>query len=118
MRDDWQIRVCIYVTPAENKVLRELTWDGACNKVIAQRLHVTEDTVKSHLKSVMKKVPHIKDRCALATALLRNCIITKESSHPGVRVRVAARYDLLSATPPAGRQAPRLGRRYAALARQ
>jgi LuxR family maltose regulon positive regulatory protein len=43
-----------FLTPAEHTVLLELV-RGAANKVIARRLNVTENTVKTHLKSIFKK---------------------------------------------------------------
>ena len=43
-----------FLTPAEHSVLLELV-PGAANKVIARRLNVTENTVKTHLKSIFKK---------------------------------------------------------------
>lgn len=43
-----------FLTPAEHTVLLELV-RGAANKVIARRLNVTENTVKTHLKSIFRK---------------------------------------------------------------
>jgi LuxR family transcriptional regulator, maltose regulon positive regulatory protein len=43
-----------FLTPAEHSVLLELV-QGAANKVIARRLNVTENTIKTHLKSIFKK---------------------------------------------------------------
>jgi LuxR family transcriptional regulator, maltose regulon positive regulatory protein len=43
-----------FLTPAEHLVLLELV-QGAANKVIARRLNVTENTVKTHLKSIFRK---------------------------------------------------------------
>ena len=111
------IYLCILITPAEHRVLLELTWDGANNREIARRLKCSEDTVKTHMQSIMRKVPHVRDRTALVTGLLRKTIITRVVKNRAV-ARAHERLDTLASRQPGGRQAPRLGRRYAALARQ
>lgn len=75
----------IRVSPAERAVLVELTRDGAANKVIANRLGVTDDTIKCHIKNVLSRIPHINDRTALSVALLRGAVRTerKDSKRPG-----------------------------------
>lgn len=45
----------VEVTAREWEVLAELVIDGQGNKVLGQRLFITEDTVKSHVKHLMKK---------------------------------------------------------------
>ena len=47
--------IIIPVTPAQRSVLVELTRDGAENAVIAKRLHLSPETVKSHLKAIFGK---------------------------------------------------------------
>lgn len=71
------IYLCVMITPAEHKVLCELTWDGPSNREIGNRLTISEDTVKSHLKNVMRRIPHITCRTSLVTALLRKTVITR-----------------------------------------
>lgn len=58
------------LTPREWDVLRELCLDGADNRLIARRLFVTEDTVKSHVKALLRKGGH-RNRTELAVAVLR-----------------------------------------------
>lgn len=77
------VPVRITISRAQRAVLVELTRDGANNKVIANRLGLSEDTIKSHIKAVLAKLPHINDRCALAVALLRRSVITKTLTQPG-----------------------------------
>ncbi len=48
----------------EGLILRGLV-DGAPNKVIAQRLHITEATVKVHVKAILRKI-HVKNRTQAA----------------------------------------------------
>lgn len=69
----------LIVSPGQAKVLREFLRDGATNKVIGQRLFVTEDTVKTHMKRLFEKAG-VHDRAALAVAVLRGQIV------PAVRI--------------------------------
>lgn len=69
--------VCVRVTFAEYKVLKELIRDGATNKVIARRCYLTEDTVKTHIKSILARTPQT-DRTSLVVAVLRG----KTQIHP------------------------------------
>jgi two-component system nitrate/nitrite response regulator NarL len=48
----------------EGSILRGLV-DGAPNKVIAQRLHITEATVKVHVKAILRKI-RVKNRTQAA----------------------------------------------------
>lgn len=67
---------CIDITPAQHLVLNELCRDGADNVVIAARLSVTTETVKSHLKRVMAKA-HTTNRTELALELSRRRLQTR-----------------------------------------
>lgn len=58
------------LTKREWDVLTELCRDGATNRVIGKRLHITEDTVKSHVKSLLLK-SHFATRTELAVAVVR-----------------------------------------------
>jgi DNA-binding NarL/FixJ family response regulator len=48
------------LSPREREVLAALSL-GLDNRMIAQRLHITHDTVKSHVKSILRKL-HARDR--------------------------------------------------------
>lgn len=48
------------LSPREREVLAALSI-GLDNRMIAQRLHITHDTVKSHVKSILRKL-HARDR--------------------------------------------------------
>jgi LuxR family maltose regulon positive regulatory protein len=43
-----------YLTSREREVLTELAKDGASNKVLAQRMGISESTLKFHLSAAMK----------------------------------------------------------------
>jgi DNA-binding NarL/FixJ family response regulator len=43
------------LTPREREVMAELAW-GLTNQQIAERLHVTEHTVKFHVRQVLSKL--------------------------------------------------------------
>lgn len=58
----------------EIDVLRELLMDGADNCTIGRRLHLSEDTIKTHFRRVFAKV-EVPSRAALAVALLRREIV-------------------------------------------
>lgn len=47
-------------SPRQNEVLRML-WNGNSNKVIAYELHMSESTVKVHIRHIMKKL-HVSNR--------------------------------------------------------
>jgi DNA-binding NarL/FixJ family response regulator len=61
------------LTPAETAVLR-LIAAGNANKEIAQHLHVTEDTVKGRVKSILAKLD-ANDRTHAAIIGLKRGII-------------------------------------------
>ncbi|MEO0826418.1 MAG: response regulator transcription factor [Cyanobacteria bacterium J06639_16] len=52
------------VTPREQEVLH-LIAEGASNREIAQRLHITEKTVKNHVSNILNRV-NLRDRTQLA----------------------------------------------------
>lgn len=62
--------ILLELTAREWDVLVELCRDGANNRMIASRLFVVEDTVKVHIKNILKKSP-FSSRTELAVAVLR-----------------------------------------------
>lgn len=73
--------VTIKVTPTERLVLVELTRDGPTNGIIALRMGVTEDTIKTHFRHIMHRVmlagsPLCESRSSLIVGLLRGLIKT------------------------------------------
>lgn len=58
----------VLLTHAEFAVARAFAFDGAANKVIGSRLFITEDTVKSHMKAIIKKIG-VHDRSGVAVAI-------------------------------------------------
>jgi DNA-binding NarL/FixJ family response regulator len=60
----------LVLTPREWDVLTELCRDGADNRLIGRRLYVSEDTVKSHVKHILRKAG-MATRTQLAVAVLR-----------------------------------------------
>ena len=48
-------RELAYFSPRQNEVLQML-WNGSSNKVIAYELHMSESTVKVHIRHIMKKL--------------------------------------------------------------
>lgn len=89
------VPIVIDVTEAERSVLVELTRDGASNRVIANRLGIEVETVKSHLKNVMCRLPTVNDRTALAIGLIRESIQTR--IRPPVRRLLRLETSLLDA---------------------
>ena len=61
------------LTPRERAVLEQLM-DGPSNKVIARRLNVSEGTVKTHIKSIMKKLDAESRTAAVITAQRRGLL--------------------------------------------
>lgn len=64
-------------TEAEIRVLTELVRDGAENGIIAKRLHLSHDTVKTHLKRVTSRI-QTPNRTALAVGLVRGDIVVRD----------------------------------------
>jgi hypothetical protein len=50
-----QVPPKIYLTPIERRVLGALTFDGAQNDLIAARVGLSPDTVKTHMRSILAK---------------------------------------------------------------
>ena len=63
----------VFCTQRQFDVVAELVRDGADNRTIADRLVVVEDTVKSHMKVLLRKAG-TKDRTALAVGIIRGHI--------------------------------------------
>lgn len=63
-------RTYVRITPRQHDVLRELTLDGASNEDIADRLEISYDTVRTHVKALMQKTG-THNRAALAVGYLR-----------------------------------------------
>ena len=85
-----------YVTPGEYTVLCKMLANGESNKRIASQMHLSEETVKTHLRKVFAKVsrdhPGIAqvDRTSLAVHALRGHIVIKPDT---------ARFPLASVEP-------------------
>jgi DNA-binding CsgD family transcriptional regulator len=60
----------VTVTPMQRKVIGELAYDGADNATIALRLHLSEHTVKTHLKRAQAAIG-ADNRTHLVCLLLR-----------------------------------------------
>ncbi|MBI2853983.1 MAG: response regulator transcription factor [Chloroflexi bacterium] len=67
------------LTQRELEVLK-LVAGGESNKEIANRLQVSENTVKFHLRNVMEKL-HLKNRTQLATYALNKGIVPPSADH-------------------------------------
>ncbi len=63
------------LSPREQQVLQFLT-QGLTNKQIASQLGIAEDTVKSHLKSILGKL-HLSNRVEAATLALKKGLVTR-----------------------------------------
>jgi DNA-binding NarL/FixJ family response regulator len=69
------------VTRRQRAVIRELARDGADNAVIATRLGVAEDTVKSHVKAALAAVG-ASNRTHLVCLLLRGQVLLRVTNPP------------------------------------
>jgi DNA-binding NarL/FixJ family response regulator len=65
------------LTPREIEVIALVT-EGCSNKDIAQRLNITEDTVKRHLTNIFDKVG-MSTRLELALFALKNNLAVKKA---------------------------------------
>lgn len=66
--------IVVHFTAAEMRVLGELMKDGAENLQIAERLFLSPETVKSHMRKVLRKAD-VRGRAALVLHLARRRII-------------------------------------------
>lgn len=64
------------LTPREIEVLEQVV-TGATNKEIAERLVITENTVKIHLRNILEKL-HVKNRIQAAVRAVREGIVDDE----------------------------------------
>lgn len=65
------------LTTRELEVLRQVTTGGA-NKIIAERLYISEETVKNHVKAILEKLAARDRTHAVAIALKRGIISLNE----------------------------------------
>lgn len=73
----------VWLTPREMDVLVELVEDGADNITIGRRLYISHDTVKSHVKSMLKK-SGMHNRTALALAVERRQVVVRTKVHGNI----------------------------------
>jgi DNA-binding NarL/FixJ family response regulator len=66
------------LTPREVEVLEEVV-TGATNKEIADRLHITENTVKIHLRNILEKL-HVQNRIQAAVRAVRDGLVEETVS--------------------------------------
>lgn len=66
------------LTPREVKVLEQVV-TGASNKQIAELLHITENTVKIHLRNILEKL-QVKNRTQAAVQAVRDGLVDVGSS--------------------------------------
>jgi DNA-binding NarL/FixJ family response regulator len=63
----------VHLARRQADVLDELLADGASNAAIGKRLYLSEDTVKTHLRTIMAKAG-VGNRTELVVAVLREKI--------------------------------------------
>ncbi len=68
------------LTPRDTQVL-ELVVQGLNNKEIADRLHVTENTVKLHLRNILEKL-HLQNRIQVAVYAVRRGLVPDTTDTP------------------------------------
>ncbi|MGE5138310.1 MAG: response regulator [Rudaea sp.] len=68
------------LTPRDNEVL-ELIVQGLSNKEIAERLNITENTVKLHLRNILEKL-HLQNRIQVAVYAVRRGLVSDSSEPP------------------------------------
>jgi DNA-binding NarL/FixJ family response regulator len=71
----------VFITYAQRAVIAELCADGASDDTIAERLGVTRNTIRTHLR-ILRQATGYHDRTALAVALLRGRIRLRTVSRP------------------------------------
>lgn len=69
-------KIVVMVTEREAQVAYALIYDGAQNDIIARRLRIELDTVKSHMKALLRKTG-LDNRTALAVAILREDVVLR-----------------------------------------
>ena len=74
------------LTPAQRAVVVELARDGAPNHVIARRLGIDTETVKTHLRRAMA-ASDCTSRTALVAALLRREVVLRTVGQAAKRAR-------------------------------
>lgn len=68
------------LTQREREILT-LVVDGSSNKDIAQRLHITEGTVKNHLHHILEKL-HLENRVQITAYALRRGLVPPKPEEP------------------------------------
>lgn len=69
----------VALSPREVDVLDELLFDGGSNETIASRLYLSEHTVKTHLKNILRKTG-CKNRTALVLDVMRGDVVASALS--------------------------------------
>ncbi len=75
-----EVRNLDQLTDREVDVLEEVV-TGATNKEIAKRLHITENTVKIHLRNILDKL-QVQNRIQAAVRAVREGLIEQEPTEP------------------------------------
>lgn len=76
----------VILTPTQRAVLGQLTHDGAENVTIAARLGMSENTVKSHVKGILKAFD-CTNRTAVVTDCLRGRVQVRVENRSGDHLR-------------------------------
>lgn len=71
----------VVVSRAQAAVLAELACDGASNAEIANRLGISEWTVKSHMKGLARAFDR-RDRAAIVVDYLRRQVVVRVVTQP------------------------------------
>lgn len=69
-------QVVATLTPAQRRVAAELACDGPTNEELAERLGISVETVKSHMRQIRAATGYT-DRTALAVALVRRRVVIR-----------------------------------------
>ena len=80
----------IVLSPAEIAVLDELLRDGPGNREIGKRLHLAEDTVKTHFRKIMAKTG-TQTRTELAVRIMRDHYRIEIGTQRDARMRASER---------------------------
>lgn len=76
----------ITLTPRQREVLGQLTHDGADDATIAARLGVTDQTIKSHIKNILRAFG-VPNRTAVVVDCLRGRVRVKVQNNSGAHFR-------------------------------